>query len=108
MRRLTGTGIAAVLLGLAALLSGCGNGDDLVIGVTPTFTATRTAAATGTATRTAVPTVTPTSVQGTSVAGVVVVDKNVGATGEDGVTQLPPGQLPPVSKGFDRGLGGAE
>jgi hypothetical protein len=24
------------------------------------------------------------------------------------VTQLPPGQLPPVSKGFDRGLGGAD
>ena len=94
----------AIVLVAAWIIAGCGNGEDLVIGVTPTFTNTAT---TATATRTPPSTPTPTRAVG-AVAGVVVVDAAVGATGEDGVRQLPPESRPDASRGFDRGLGDAD
>lgn len=97
IRALTALAIAALAVG------GCGNGDDLAIGVTPTFTGT---AAPPTATRT--PTSTPTATRAVgAVAGVVVVDAAVGAGGRDGLRPLPPESVPPLSPGFDRGLGAA-
>jgi hypothetical protein len=83
----------------------CGSGDDLSIGVTPTFTSTSGVTATPTAT-VPPPTATRTSAVG-AVAGLVVVDDSVGAAGDDGIAPLPPESRPPVSTGFDRGLGGA-
>ena len=108
MRQHRGRGIlAAVLFGMAAVLgSGCGNGDDLVIGATPTPTGTAPTV-TRTPTQTAGPTRTATVRVG-SVAGLVVVGDNVGQSGSDGLKPLPPESLPPVGIGFDRGLGSAD
>ncbi|HSP99647.1 MAG TPA: hypothetical protein VL049_20685, partial [Candidatus Dormibacteraeota bacterium] len=68
---------------------------------------TGTAVSTQTPTRTPAPTLTATPQIG-AVAGLVVVDTAVGANGQDGITALPPESLPPLSKGFDRGLGAAD
>ncbi len=79
-------------------LAACG-GDDLGIGATPTTTATATATARPTATRT------PQSQA--SVQGLVAVARDVGGPG-DGLNPLRPDGLPPLGKGFDRGLGYAD
>jgi hypothetical protein len=107
MRRLTGTGIAAVLW-LAALMSGCGDSDDLVIGVTPTFTATRTAARRGRLTRTAAPTVTPTSVQGPRSLASWWSTRTSAPPARTAVTQLPPGGSRRSARASIAASGGAD
>ena len=99
--------LAMAALCAAALLAGCGDDGDIVIGATPTATATRTGNPTATRTHTAPPTATRTPVSSAAVAGLVVVDAQVGAGGGDGLAPLPPEQLPHHPTGFDRGLGGA-
>lgn len=90
----------AVLAGAALLLlAACGN-SDLGIGATPTVTATATATARPTATRT------PQSQA--QVAGLVVVNRDVGAGAGEGLQPLPPDGVPPLGKGFDRSLGNAD
>jgi uncharacterized protein YjdB len=91
----------------AVLLGGCGDDDVVVVGNTPTATATKSGIPSATPTRTAAPTVTHTPVVSAAVAGVVVVDARVGNGSGDGLTELPPGSLPSVATGFDRGLGNA-
>src|SRR5258706_5658177 len=103
--RISAVGGIAVALCAAALLAGCG-GDDLVIGATPTVTATRTATTVPTTTATPLPTSTPRTLA--QVAGVIVVNDDVGSGPSDGLTPLPPESLPPVGTGFDRGLGNAD
>lgn len=72
----------------------------------PLATVTATApAATATRTPTSVPTATS---PGAQVAGVIVVNQDVGSGQRDGLSPLPPESLPPVGKGFDRGLGNAD
>lgn len=88
----------------AALLAGCG-GSDLGIGATPTVTATRTATSVPS---TASPTPTATPLGLAQVAGLIVVNQNVGGGASDGLAPLPPDRLPPVGTGFDRGLGNAD
>lgn len=95
----------AAIAAAAWFVVGCGSGSDLAIGVTPTFTSTTSLTRTPTATPPP-PTATRTAALG-GVAGLVVVDDNVGRDGKDGITALPPESLPPISPGFDRGLGGA-
>jgi hypothetical protein len=92
-----------LMAALAAIvwLSACG-GDDLGIGATPTVTSTRTPQATVTPTRTSTP------VGLAQVAGLVVVGDDVGSGTDDGLAPLPPQGIPPLGKGFDRGLGGAD
>jgi hypothetical protein len=86
--------VAAAVCWLAA----CG-GDDLGIGATPTATATSTA--------TVRPTATPTALSQARVEGLVAVARDVGGT-TDGLNPLPTDGLPPLGKGFDRGLGHAD
>ena len=98
----------AVVAGTALLLGGCGSDDDIVIGATPTVTATGTKTGNPTATRTHTPPPTATHTFPISaVAGQVVVDARVGEVGGDGLTQLPEDARPPAGSGFDRALAGA-
>src|SRR5262245_3472628 len=100
-RRTVGAGAAAAAL-IAVLLAGCG-GNDFVFGATPTPSLTTT--------RTATPTLTPTPTMELVrqvVAGLIVVNQDVGGDAGDGLKPLPSGMLPEVDKGFDRGLGGAD
>ena len=99
-------GIAAPAVLAAILLTGC-NGDNLNIGATPTVTVTSTGTAVSTPTPTASPQ--PTETTGSAaVAGLIVVSQDVGGDARDGLMPLPPESLPPVGKGFDRGLGNAD
>ena len=103
-------GCIAVIAALA--LSGCSDDDDGDSSTaTPTVTATRTSTRTPTsppATVSATPSRTATQVAGAQVAGLIVVDQNVGSGERDNLSPLPPETLPPVGKGFDRGLGNAD
>ncbi|MGE0520454.1 MAG: Ig domain-containing protein [Candidatus Binatia bacterium] len=104
MQRLTIRGMWSACAGVSALvLAACG-GNDLSIGATPTTTATSTVTPpppTATVTRTPTPRI-------AQVAGLVVASRDVQAGRDDGLNALPPEMLPPVGKGFDRGLGHAE
>lgn len=105
-RKPIGVSIAALAVLTAVLLAGC-NGDNLTIGSTPTVTATSTGTAVSTPTPTASPRPTATT-SSAAVAGLIVVSQDVGGDARDGLTPLPPESLPPVGKGFDRGLGNAD
>ena len=105
MRPRNGYGLSiAACVAMGALLAACG-GSDLSIGATPTVTiaSTRTAVSTATPTASPVPTVAIAAVD-----GLIVVGKDVGGDRGDGLMPLPPEMLPPVGKGFDRGLGNAD
>jgi hypothetical protein len=105
----------AVVAAIAVLaLIGCNDDDDNRSSTaTPTVSATRTVTrtpiappATASPTQTAQPTAT--TPPGAAVAGLIVVNQDVGSGERDNLSPLPPEALPPVGKGFDRGLGNAD
>jgi hypothetical protein len=104
--------VVAVIAVLA--LIGCSDDDDNRSSTaTPTVSATRTVTrtptsppATASPTQTAQPTAT--APPGAAVAGLIVVNQDVGSGERDNLSPLPPEVLPPVGKGFDRGLGNAD